>query len=133
MGEVERAEASFLLLALASFVSDDVLSRNSAGFIKVLMLRGDARLQFVTRRFMEERITRSDFLTQLLELVEREQADDAGSRVVLHSAKLASREEREALPQELDDGHFFDVRRDRLPELQHHITALHVDEGQGLL
>ena len=97
--ETERVEAAFLLKALCLFVSEDVLSRNSAGFIKILMLRGDARLDFVTRRFMEERITRSAFLTQLLELIERESKlvfDAVFQNCTLHSAKLASREERDA-------------------------------------
>ena len=97
--KTERQEAAFLLQALGSFVNEDILSRNSAGFIKILMLRADARLQFVTRRFMNERITRSEFFTQLLELIERESKlvfDAVFENCTLHSAKVASREERKA-------------------------------------
>ena len=80
-------------------MKEDLLSRNSAGFVKVLMLRGDARLQFVTKRFLDERISRGDFLSQILELVERESKlvfDAVFESCTLHSAKQASREEREA-------------------------------------
>jgi predicted esterase/SAM-dependent methyltransferase len=101
MGDVEdsvRGDSVFLLKQLAGFVNEDLLSRNSAGFVKILMLRNDVRLNFVTKRYMEDRIDRAEFLNQLLELIERESKlifDEVFVNCTLHDAKLASRQERE--------------------------------------
>lgn len=94
----ERYDTKYLLHSLSAFMSEDLISRNSAGFVKVLMLRGDARLQFVTKRFKSGNINRMQFLAQLLELVEKESKlvfDAVFANCSLHDAKLASRQERE--------------------------------------
>ena len=94
-----REESAFLLKELSQFVGEDLLSRNSAGFVKVLMLREDARLQFVVKRYRSGNIDRIQFLTQLLELIERESKlifDAVFANCSLHDAKVASRNERES-------------------------------------
>ena len=94
----ERDNCTFLLKSLSDFMSEDLLSRNSGGFVKVLMLREDARLQFVTKRFRSGTIDKIQFLNQLLELVEKESKlifDAVFANCSLHDAKLASRQERE--------------------------------------
>lgn len=94
----ERDNCTFLLKSLSHFMSEDLLSRNSGGFVKVLMLREDARLQFVTKRFRSGTIDKIQFLTQLLELVEKESKlifDAVFANCSLHDAKLASRQERD--------------------------------------
>ncbi len=91
------AVSKVVLKEVARFVKAGVLSRNAGGFVKNLLFRGDVRLSFIARRFMNNKINELQLYEQLHDLIQVESNvlfDRVFERCTLADAKLLSREER---------------------------------------
>ncbi len=85
------------LLLIAKFVQEDLLSRNTAGFIKELLLRSDTRFLHYTDRFNSGRDSLAKYLENLHVLAEGEACKIFSmvfSELPLQKAKSLSRAER---------------------------------------
>ena len=86
-----------ILKVCGKFVKAGVMSRNAAGFVKNLLFRGDVRLGFISRRFMEGKINELQLYEQMQDVIEEETNllfDGVFENCTLQDAKQLSREER---------------------------------------
>jgi len=98
MSQLQVEEARHILSIVQRFVQHGILARNSAGFIKELLLRGDVRLShFVKRCYNEGKDTLVQLHEHFQELIENESSKVFNSvykDLTLQQAKMLSRNER---------------------------------------
>ena len=94
----QRVESKEIQIILQKFAAHGILARNSAGFIKELLLRGDVRLlHFVKRCRSENKDTLVQLYEHFQELIENESSkvfNAVYKDLTLQQAKVLSRNER---------------------------------------